>query len=174
MALVVESGSGSATAESYVSVADANTYFTSSRGDSADYSTSGEWLHADTSTAMKEACLRWATRTLDLYVLWPGEKSSTTQALRWPRRYVIDVDDDEILATTIPTWLKNANCELARGFLLEDRTEDPEIGLSSVGQLVFNPFDRAGVLSRAAKDIILGSIQDVSFRGSRSREAVRS
>ena len=118
--------------------------------------------------------MRWATRALDLYVLWPGEKSTTTQALRWPRRYVIDVDDDEIDADAIPTWLKNATCELARGFLLEDRTEDPEIGLSSVGQLVFNPFDRASVLGRAVRDIILGSIEDVSFRGSRSREAVRT
>lgn len=81
MALVVEDGTGKANAESYISVADADTYH-SARGNAA-------WA-AIATDALKEEALRRATDyMLQKYRLrWYGERVSTTQALDWPRNWV--------------------------------------------------------------------------------------
>jgi hypothetical protein len=80
MALIVEDGTGKTDAESYISVADADTYF-NNRGNAT-------WA-ALTSTA-KEQALRKATDYMQAsYTLrWDGIKVSSTQALDWPRAYV--------------------------------------------------------------------------------------
>ena len=74
MALVVEDGTGLSTAESYISVADADTYH-SDRGNAL-------WTGTD---AVKEEALRQATEYLDATYDWKGSISLTTQALNWPR-----------------------------------------------------------------------------------------
>jgi hypothetical protein len=84
MTLIVENGSGLADAESYISVADADTYF-ANRG----------YTLWDTMTeAEKEQALRRATDfTLQLYRLkWKGTRVTGTQALDWPRNWVIRDD----------------------------------------------------------------------------------
>ena len=80
MALIVEDGTGKTDAESYISVADADTYFTN-RGNAT-------W--AALSTAQKEQSLRKATDYMQAtYGLrWDGIRVSTAQALDWPRAYV--------------------------------------------------------------------------------------
>lgn len=80
MAIVTETGTGSATAESYISVTAADTYH-SDRGNTA-------W--AALTTAVKEQCLRKATEyMLQTYRQnWKGVRMSSTQALDWPRGYV--------------------------------------------------------------------------------------
>jgi len=76
MSLVVEDGTGLSTAESYVSVADADTFIKSEpRGE--------DWLDLDTGD--KEKFLRQAARILDLECDWIGSPTSETQALAWPR-----------------------------------------------------------------------------------------
>ena len=111
MALITETGSGSATAESYISVTDADTYF-SARADAV-------WTLLN--TAAKEAALRKATDyMLATYGLrWSGVRKTTTQALDWPRlwcerRNVINGAfplywDD----TTVPVAVQRACAELA-------------------------------------------------------------
>lgn len=80
MALVVETGPGSATAESYISVSDATTYH-ADRGNTA-------W--AALTDAVKEQNLRKATEyMLQQYRMrWKGTRMTSTQALDWPRAYV--------------------------------------------------------------------------------------
>lgn len=80
MPLIVEDGTGLADAESYTSVADADTYF----------SNRGYTLWATLSTAEKEQALRRSTDyLLQVYRLrWKGTRVNGTQALDWPRAFV--------------------------------------------------------------------------------------
>lgn len=80
MALEVEDGTAKSNAESFISVADADTYF-SNRGNAA-------W--AALTTAQKEQSLRKATDYMEgVYsTRWNGYIKTATQALSWPRSFV--------------------------------------------------------------------------------------
>ena len=84
MALIVEDGTGKSDAESYISVADADDYF-SKRGNAA-------W--AGLTTEQKEQSLRKATDYMvQAYRLrWKGVRTVATQALDWPRAFVERLD----------------------------------------------------------------------------------
>ena len=84
MALIVENGTIVAGAESYISVADADTYFTN-RGN-------GTW--AALTTQVKEQLLRKSTDYLvQVYrIKWNGYRVSAEQTLDWPRNFVIRED----------------------------------------------------------------------------------
>jgi hypothetical protein len=77
MTLEVETGSGSATAESFASVADCDTYF----------SLRGLSIWTGLVTAEKEQALRRATDYMQQTYRdsWTGLRTSSTQALDWPR-----------------------------------------------------------------------------------------
>lgn len=79
MALIVEDGTGLANAESYLSVADADTYH-SNRGNTA-------W--AALATPAKEQALRKATDYIEqaYRYRWKGGRINAVQALSWPREY---------------------------------------------------------------------------------------
>ena len=106
MVLIVEDGSIVAGADSYVSVADTDTYNTSYVGGSL-------WIAA--IEAAKEIALRQATQYLDVtyYDLWLGERVDDTQALSWPRSGVYYSDGVAVGADEIPEPLKKATMELA-------------------------------------------------------------
>lgn len=102
MTLTVEDGTGLSTAEAYISVADADAYF-AARGNAT-------WAAISTD-AEKEQALRKGADYLEGY-RWKGERYSSTQALAWPRSYVV-VDGYELDADTLPAALVRANAELA-------------------------------------------------------------
>jgi hypothetical protein len=102
MALVTEDGTGLPTAESYLSVADADTYW-SNRGNAV-------WAAAD--TADKEVALRKATQYLDTTFIWIGVLADTAQALNWPRSGADDAEGRN-LVNEVPVLVKNATAELA-------------------------------------------------------------
>ena len=77
MAFTVEDGTGVSGANSYGSVADANTHW-SDRTDDDDV-----WENADTSD--KESALIDATDYIEGTYSWIGEKKSKDQGLGWPR-----------------------------------------------------------------------------------------
>lgn len=106
MTFVVEDGSGKTDANSYVSVADCDTYH-------SNHSGSTTWSGA--TTANKEKALRLATQYLDAKYerRWIGVRFSLEQRLHWPRSYVEQYDIYTISTTTIPRELKDACCELA-------------------------------------------------------------
>lgn len=104
MALTVQSGSTVvADADSYIALADAETYATE-RG----FGTA--WSGA--TDAAKEAALRYATQWLDERYDWLGIISTTaTNRLKWPRLYAVDMDGREW--TGVPQALKDAVVEVA-------------------------------------------------------------
>ncbi|MDP6699586.1 MAG: hypothetical protein QGH25_08050, partial [Candidatus Latescibacteria bacterium] len=105
MALTVEDGTGLAAAESYVSVAAADTYHTENTDDDAD------WTGAD--TAAKEAALRQATVWLDSEFTWKGAIKREAQALGWPRTGATDFEDRAVDEDSIPAKLEDACAHLA-------------------------------------------------------------
>jgi hypothetical protein len=106
MGLTVENGSGLSNADSYLSVADADTYY-------ALYSSLAAWATA--LTAAKERALRLATRFLDARYgrRWIGTRVNAVQALDWPRMGVCDSDGFALDSTVIPQAVKNAVAEAA-------------------------------------------------------------
>ena len=91
------------TTTSYVSRADANTYFATSFNDAA-------WTAL--SDAQKDLALQVATRNLET-LQWYGTKCLDDQALQWPREVAANGSCDATVCTTIPNQLVEATCELA-------------------------------------------------------------
>lgn len=113
MSLIVEDGTGKSDAESYISVADADTYH-SKRGNTA-------WAALATET--KEVLLRKATDYMvqTYRTQWAGARKQDYQALDWPRYDVPKFDSPSgygsypayYLDTIVPGEVKVACAELA-------------------------------------------------------------
>lgn len=133
MALITEDGTGLSTAESYISVADADTYF-SNRNQTL-------WASADFSDAEKEGCLRRATDYMQqMYRMsWRGERVNSGQALDWPR-YNVPRPDQGTYAVSlyasdaVPTEVKHACAELAWRAAFGELA--PDIGRRTVSEKV--------------------------------------
>jgi hypothetical protein len=104
MALVVEDGTGKADAESYASVANADSVH-GALGNAA-------WTG---TTSAKEAALRKATIYLDgrYRHLWRGTRATKEQALAWPRFNVIDEDGYPVDADVVPAPVTKATIDAA-------------------------------------------------------------
>ena len=119
MSIVTETGSGSATAETYISKDDADTYHAARGNDT--------W--ATITTAQKEQALRRATEwmTQAFTSRWQGERAyPLVQALDWPRVGVtvnsVSVDYD-IVPETIERACAEMALRAAAGPLLDDLTQ---------------------------------------------------
>jgi hypothetical protein len=118
MALIVETGTGSATGESFCSVSDALAYH-AARGNST-------W--ATITTTQQEQALRRATDYMEAVYSqrWAGTRTTSVQALSWPR-YNVFVNGYVTLSSSIPRAVINACSELAlraaAGELLSDSTQ---------------------------------------------------
>lgn len=108
--LVVEDGTGLASANSYISLADANTYFEARRNPAT-------WTEAD--DAAREQALRVGTDYLDAKYgdMWVGIRNTKTQALDWPRALAYDLDGYPIETDEVPKRLKHATAEMALRYL---------------------------------------------------------
>ena len=104
MALTVETGAVVAGADSYISLADADTYFT-------NHGSPSEW--ADATDAAQEAALRYAVQWIDSSFSWKGEIVDDDQVLDWPRAGVYDDERRLVASTSIPQRVKDAQCEAA-------------------------------------------------------------
>lgn len=117
MPLTVEDGSGLSTAEAFISVSDADAYFTA-RGVTA-------WTG---STTVKEQALRRATDYMEARYgrAWLGSRRTQEQALAWPRYGVYNRDGYEVPQSSVPQRVRWANAELAMraltSTLLPDQT----------------------------------------------------
>lgn len=137
MALIVEDGTGLATAESYVSSAFADTYH-AARGNTT-------WADVDD----KDGALRRATDFMvNMYRMrWKGYRTNTVQVLDWPRSLVEKPDTlwggfsgiGYYLINEIPIEIKTACCELAlraaTGDLAPDITPDDMAKMVKVGPI---------------------------------------
>lgn len=124
MSLIVETGAGLATAQSYASL-EAATAYHAAHGNAA-------WALAVESD--REAALVRATAFLDgsFGGRWPGERYSQDQALDWPRCYAWDRDGWPL--TDVPQGIVNATCEAALVELASPGalSKKNEIGLKSL------------------------------------------
>lgn len=106
MALIVEDGSMVTGAESYASVAYANSY----------HALVGNESWSDLDVSVKEQCLRKATAYMQskYFALWQGEKRVYTQSLDWPRENVVIYGTNDLYPNSIiPNEVKNSCCLLA-------------------------------------------------------------
>ena len=105
MAATIDATLQGTAANSYVTLAEANAYFETVPHDE-------HWTGSDDA---KNRVLITATRYLDNFEYY-GERCSTTQALKWPRKEY-KVDGVKIDCTFIPQPVKNATFELAHSLL---------------------------------------------------------
>lgn len=152
MAITLDATVGGASANTYVTRANATTYF-------EGHAFAATWAAA--TTGNQDIALAHATRILDR-IRWAGTKASSTQALAFPREYaptlefdaIKDVIAEEFVDETlvyyaddaIPTPVVRATCELALE-LLKGGTTDPfeadasRIRSEAVGPLSTEWFD---------------------------------
>jgi hypothetical protein len=113
VALIVEDGSGVTGAESYITVAGADTYF-SDRGNA---------MWDALTTEQKEQALRKGTDYMEGRYRWRGERVADDQALSWPRTCVYAfghlVDSD-----VVPERVQRACAELAVRASADDLSPD--------------------------------------------------
>jgi hypothetical protein len=113
---------GAEDANSYVTAEEATEYF-------------ADRIHIDAWTAFvdKESALVTASRLLDWYVKWVGDKVSDVQAMGWPRTGVVLPDGIQVPSDIIPVPIKVAVFELALSSVETDRTADTDMaGLSEI------------------------------------------
>lgn len=106
VALVIEDGTGVASANSWVTRAEVQTYV------DTYYPSHTEWTAA-TDDAKDEAIVK-AAQYLELVygTRWRGRKVARDQAMHWPRYDVYDNDGYLRSYEAIPTKLKDAQCEV--------------------------------------------------------------
>ncbi|MGA0925936.1 MAG: DnaT-like ssDNA-binding protein [Burkholderiaceae bacterium] len=105
MAAVIDATLGGASANSYVTLADADAYFETTP-DATNWD--------DKTNDQKNRALISATRWIDALSFY-GKRCSETQALKWPREDY-KVDGIELACTLIPIGIEVATYELARAF----------------------------------------------------------
>lgn len=103
MAAVIDATLSGASANSYVTLAEANTYFET-------VPDSSTWTSK--TDDQKNRALISATRWLD-GLSYYGDRCTTTQALKWPRD-TYTVDGVDLACSLIPSPIKSATFELAR------------------------------------------------------------
>ena len=132
MTLIVETGSGSASAESYVSVAQADLY----------HSSRGVVSWAALSEPDKEGALRRVCDylTAAYRLRWAGSRKTLTQALDWPRSLVPVKDAPGEYGSSaafyadsvVPPELLAASCALSLRAATGPLIEDQERAVTSV------------------------------------------
>ena len=151
---------GAANANSYLDVATADAYF-------ANRPNAAAWAAVGVSAA-KEPYLISATRILETRIVWSGLRSTTTQALDWPRTMVQDPNYPDtnrdigvrwLDSTIVPQDVQDACCEMAFALIASDRTLDASsrgIKKAKVGSLEveFDGSMAPPVLCRAARDLM--------------------
>jgi hypothetical protein len=120
MSLIVEDGSLVANANSYVSLAYANTYF-------SDRANPIEWY--ESTEEIKQAALIYATAWVDSNYKWKSSIISTNQSLGWPRVAYLNSDGKTIEG--IPKKLKEAVCEMALNWIKEDFSSSEREGIET-------------------------------------------
>jgi len=104
MTVVVETGAVVANANSYVDVADADSYLRTRARATA-------WDALDLAT--KRGRLIQASQYLDATCAWRGDPVSSSQTMGWPRSGVLDKNGTAVDNDIVPTAVVNATIEVA-------------------------------------------------------------
>ena len=122
MSITIVATVGSATANSFVTEAEAIAYV-ATRLNASSWTT----VTGATCTETEKAALIESTRELSA-LAWKGQRVDSTQVLSWPRQWVENPDSpvgawDFYATTVIPQRVKDAQCELALEFLKAGTTD---------------------------------------------------
>jgi len=121
----VDATVGGTSANSYCTLAEANTYH-GNRLHTATWDATGD--------ADKNKALVWAARLLDEHMAWVGVKKDEDYAMRWPRASVYDEDGYWVDDNIVPQKIKDAQAEFAAWLIASDLTAEPETkGIRSTG-----------------------------------------
>lgn len=173
MAVVIDETVGGASANSFVSLAEADAYMESRLNAST-------W-ESSASTDDKNRALVEATRMLDT-LAWAGRTAADTQALAWPRDWVVDPDSptqDYFDNDELPQRLKDATMELAFQFIKAGTTDvaarDTKLDVVSetidVISKTYAPHGRPDGVRRYPR--VWGLIAPLMARGANQRRTVR-
>ncbi len=130
--MTIDATAGGSSSDSYCTLVEADAYH-----DGILHTAAWNVVEED-----KEPALKQATAILDMRYTWAGKKKTDTQALRWPRTGVADVDGYALDSDVIPDSLKNATAEFARYLISNDPSVVAGKGISSVEGIVFDKSDR--------------------------------
>ena len=117
--LIVEDGSVVDGANSYISVADADSYISNNIGSSRQI------LWNDLIQEDKEVQLINATEFVDLFVNWNSEILEMDQPLNWPRNEFFDASKRKVKNDEVPEAVISAVVEIAVEDLENDIHEEP-------------------------------------------------
>lgn len=139
--LVVETGSGSVSANSYESIAGADLYH-------ADHNDPVPTTWSGATDLRKEIGLKNATQYLDAVYgeKWQGRRSNSGQRLNWPRQGIIDRDGFVILSTTMPRVLLEVSAILAHLDITETTGLLPDLAVSQAD--IKKEFKKVGPLEK--------------------------
>ncbi len=143
MALLVETGAGLATANSYFGLHEATLYH-ADRGNSS-------WLEANSAQHMAALIKATDYLTASFGQRWLGRRAHETQALDWPRRGVVVRHGDgawqSLASNLVPEAVKAATAELALLALKKD---------------LLKPLPRGGQVKRVR---VAGAVEQEFFEG---------
>lgn len=139
------------TANSYVTVAEADAYFSDSFG---------RPLWANATNDAKATLVVYASRLLDQYMEWAGIKATDTQSMEWPRIGAYDRFGAVIPSDQIPKQVKYAAFELAyyvlenNGLSFADQTID-SVKVGSI-QVEFTPKSTDAGIPKFIENLLSG------------------
>ena len=138
LTLIVENGTGKTDSNTYISLADAETYFES-------HLFPTEWAAA--TDPNKNIALVMAARLLDQWFEWDGKKVLEEQAMRWPRYGAKDRDNWVMDSDIVPNEVAQATAEMALYLFRGDSTTNPDtLGFKEIQvdtiKLVVDAIDR--------------------------------
>lgn len=143
-----------ANANSYATLAEANTYFDERLPLPTPWVTSGGTSERALlmATRILDALAQPRVRLVDGYYVtsrqWTGDPATATQRLAWPRIGMFDANGNEIASDVIPRQLKEAQAELAGQLIISDTTLDNSVSVAGITSV------RAGSVSLSFKDMI--------------------
>lgn len=137
--IIKEDGTGLATANSYATLIEAETYL-----ENTGRKSSGAWLTA--SADEKRAALIQGTDYLDQYYRrrYKGEIFSSVQRLEWPRNNLVDDLDVAIAPADIPEAIGNACIEYAFEAVAGSLAPTPQF--DDTGREIKSKFEKVDVL----------------------------
>lgn len=158
MPTAIVATAGDATANSYITVAEGDTF-------AGDVLPTPAWSTATADNKIR--ALLAATARLD-ELEWIGTRAADTQALAWPRANA-KCGEKDYASTVIPAEVKRGTFELAN-LLLKDVTVDPFSTVAQVtGELV------PGISNQALKSVNLGNgALSLDFKDASSAPSVRN
>lgn len=163
MAFVFDATPSSLTANSYISLSQADDYF-------GGRLKSDNW---DTLTdSDKQAILVQATRRIDSEY-FGGQKTVRQQTLQWPRRFIYDRDGFPRDVDVVPVEIQYATCELALHYLDQDDREVTKSMLDDLDRVKIGPLEyqikkgKEGSSLPGTVDRLLRSIGPSAWRGKR-------